>query len=401
MPIPYDQTTLDHLVDRVFTVEAFSLGDEKNRYIARYVGCLRQADSAAAYDTLAASLQPYDLTPLFRWEGPRQSVVIIPGLRKAKPSNPAVNLLLFGLTLFSVMLAGAINTYQGPLPADFLGQIGVLIANIWIGWPFALSLLGILVTHEFGHYLVGRYHHADVSLPYFLPFPISTLGTMGAFINMKDPPRNRRVLLDIGIAGPLAGLIVAIPVLLYGLSLSTIDRIPMAANVPFQIEGNSLLYLLAKFAVFGQWLPSPANFGGASAGLYWLRYFFTGQPIPLGGVDVMLHPVALAGWAGILVTSLNLIPAGQLDGGHLFYVLFGSQRARRTIPFILVALVLLGFAWSGWWLWAGLIFLLGRVHAQPLDEITPLDPPRKFLAALGLVIFFLVFTPVPMIIFGV
>jgi membrane-associated protease RseP (regulator of RpoE activity) len=130
--------------------------------------------------------------------------------------------------------------------------------------------------------------------------------------------------------------------------------------------------------------------------LYWLRYFFTAHPLPFGGMDVSLHPVAWAGWGGLLITSLNLIPAGQLDGGHMMYVLFGQERARRILPVILVALMGMGFIWPGWWLWALIIFFIGRAYAEPLDQITPLDTKRKLLAALGLVVFFLLFTPVPL-----
>ena len=163
-----------------------------------------------------------------------------------------------------------------------------------------------------------------------------------------------------------------------------------------QSEGNSITYLLLKFATFGKWLPEPVDYGNLSPTLYWLKYFFTGKPLPLGALDVMIHPVAWAGWAGLLVTSLNLLPAGQLDGGHIFQLLFGKKLARRILPVILVALVGLGFAWSGWWLWAGLVFLLGRVYAEPMDEITPLDTPRKALGVLALIIFILTFIPVPL-----
>jgi membrane-associated protease RseP (regulator of RpoE activity) len=131
--------------------------------------------------------------------------------------------------------------------------------------------------------------------------------------------------------------------------------------------------------------------------LYWIRYFFTGRPLPLGGMDVMLHPIAWAGWAGILVTSLNLIPAGQLDGGHIFYVLFDRIKARRILPFIIGGLAILGFFWNGWWLWAALIFFFGRTHAEPLDQITPLDKKRKILGFLALFIFIIVFIPVPLV----
>jgi membrane-associated protease RseP (regulator of RpoE activity) len=219
---------------------------------------------------------------------------------------------------------------------------------------------------------------------------------MGAFIQLKEPPKNKRILLDIGIAGPLAGLVVVIPILLYGLSLSSIDRLALAPGQGLQLEGNSILYLLSKYAVFGQLLPAPASYDGLSPLLYWVRYFFTGQPLPMGGTDVLLHPVAWAGWAGLLVTALNLIPAGQLDGGHIMYVLVG-KRMRVFLPFILIALFLLGLVWSGWWLWALLLLLLGRLHAEPLDQITSLDPGRRSIAILGLIIFVLVFTPVPLV----
>jgi membrane-associated protease RseP (regulator of RpoE activity) len=213
---------------------------------------------------------------------------------------------------------------------------------------------------------------------------------MGAFISMQAIPRNKRILFDIGVAGPLAGMVVAIPVLFLGLSMSSL--ITIQPNAGSFLEGNSLLYLLAKRAVFGRFLPSPD--GGAGGLLYWLQYFFTGRPIPFGGTDVFIHPVAFAGWAGLLVTALNLLPAGTLDGGHVVYSLFG-EKAARALPFVLGALLILGAFWNGWWLWAGLLVWLGRVHAEPLDQITPLDPARKLVAVLVLLVFVLVFSPVP------
>ena len=266
---------------------------------------------------------------------------------------------------------------------------------------FTVSLLAILLAHEFGHYLAGRHHKVHVTLPYFIPFPLSAFGTMGAFIRLKEHPKNKRVLLDIGLAGPLSGLVVAIPVLILGLTLSEVSHIPaqLPPGIMLSIEGNSILYLLSKYLVFGQLLPAPGSYAGLSAIQYWVMYFFTGRPFPLGGVDVMLSPVACAGWAGLLVTAVNLIPAGQLDGGHLTFVLLG-KRVDTLLPFILVVLVLLGLAWPGWWLWAFLIFLLGRLHAEPLDQITPLDPSRRVMAVIGILIFILVFTPVPLLEIG-
>ena len=208
---------------------------------------------------------------------------------------------------------------------------------------------------------------------------------------MKGTPKNKRVLFDIGIAGPLAGLIVTIPILLYGLSLSKLGTIE-SSPTGF-LEGNSILYLLAKYIVFGQMLPAPVEPQGF---LYWVKYLFTGSPVPFGGTDVFIHQVATAGWGGLLVTGLNLIPAGTLDGGHVVYALFG-ERTKKAFPFIISILAILGLSWNGWWLWAALLFLLGRNNAQLLDQITPLDPKRRVLAVIMLILFFLIFMPVPFI----
>ncbi len=393
---------LTSLVSRVLRVDDVTLGDPPKTFIVRYRGQL-YGDSAAAYDQLADSLRSYDITPLFRLEDGRHVVILMQGIVRPRPANLRVNLIFMLLTVISVFMAGAWYVYNGP-PATSLGDLYRIAINDIIhlrfsGAPFAVSLLAILMAHEFGHFLVGRYHGAEVSFPYFLPLPFpGGFGTLGAFIQMKSIPKNRRHLLDIGIAGPLAGLIVAVPVLLWGLHLSHIDRIPMIIpkDQGMTMEGNSILYLTLKFIAKGQLLPHPASYNGVSPVLYWLRYIFTGLPLPRGGLDVSLHPMAWAGWAGLLVTALNLIPAGQLDGGHVMNVLLG-RRAGRLVPFILGALFLLGFVWTGWWLWAFLIFIFGRFYAEPLDLITPLDPPRKALAILGVIIFILVFTPVPLV----
>ena len=388
---------LTPIVSRFLKVEDLTWGNPKKEFIVRYRGQLYNEDSAAAYDQLAATLRPMEITPLFRLEGKRHIILLMQGIIRPKESKIWVNIVLFAATLLSVVLAGAINTYQGPEPSDPTELAYNLLLSLWKGLPFAISLLSILLAHEFGHYLAARYHKTKVTLPYFIPFPLSAFGTMGAFINIKELPKNKRVMLDIGLAGPLAGLVIAIPVLLLGIALSPVERLPQ--TVPpeqgFMLEGNSALYLMAKYVVKGELLPQPAE-PPAHPVLYWVRYIFTGTPLPWGGRDVMMHPIAWAGWAGLLVTAINLIPAGQLDGGHLMYVLLG-RKAIRFVPFIIGALILLGFVWSGWWLWAFLIFMLGRVYMEPLDQITPLDPPRKALAVVGVILFFLVFTPVPML----
>lgn len=381
---------LNQIISRVFRIDdVTSLSPQQSQpgFLMRYRGQLLDEDSASAYDVLAGALDPYRISPYFRLEDGRQVIYLAPKQPDPKPDNVSTNIILFVLTVFSVMMAGV--QFDGPIPEDFLGQMTVIVKNIFTGWPFALSLLGILLAHELGHYFMSRYHKTPATLPYFIPFPFSPLGTMGAAILMRGTPKNKRILFDIGVAGPIAGLVVAIPVLLYGLSLSTLGTIEPNPNG--FLEGNSLIYLLAKFIVFGQLLPAPATPQGI---LYWLQYFFTGRPVPFGGLDVFIHNVAFAGWAGILVTALNLIPAGTLDGGHVIYSLFG-EKAKKAFPYIVALLVGLGFAWSGWWLWAALLFWLGRVNAQPMDQITELDPTRKTIAYAMIIVFILVFTPVP------
>ena len=173
------------------------------------------------------------------------------------------------------------------------------------------------------------------------------------------------------------------------------------------LEGNSLAYLFAKYLVFGKWLPQPVSMGGLSPFVYWLRYFFTGQPIPLHGLDVQIHNVALAGWAGLLVTALNLVPVGTLDGGHVAYGLFG-EKARKIFPIAiggLIALIVLpslltlslGALNFSWVLWVFILFWLGNVRTTPLDDITPLDGKRRALGFFVLILFLLLFTPIPMV----
>lgn len=394
----YETTeNLDLLVRRHFAVEDITDGNPEMGFVKRYRGHLVAADTAAAYDQLAESLKPYALTPLFRKENNTQVILLVASRPDPKPSKPGLNLLMFVLTVISVLLSGGLTSLEDPLSKKWITAAGQLIEA---GWPFAVSLLGILAAHEFGHYIAGRAHGVHVTLPFFIPLPFTPLGTMGAFINMKEVPKNKRVLMDIGVAGPIAGYIVSIIVILIGLSLSRLDTIPttFAAGEGIQMEGNSLTYLFLKYISFDKLLPQPASYGVENHIVYWLKYFFTGRPFPYGGLDVMIHPVAWAGWAGLLVTSLNLIPAGQLDGGHIFHLLFGKKWSHRVLPFILVALVGLGFVWSGWWIWAILVFLLGRIYAEPLDQITELGTGRKILGVIALIIFILTFIPIPLLV---
>ncbi len=308
-----------------------------------------------AYRWLADRYSPLGYVVMLREDKGDHVVLAIPGSLRTSAGRPWVAVALFAATLLSVLWFGA--SYDGA-------------PSIWGGWRYAVSLLGILVAHEMGHYLVARWLKVPASLPYFIPMPVqvSLLGTMGAVMLTGAPTRNRRDLLLLGASGPLAGMIVAVPVLFLGLSGSQVGFIsPWGGSIQ---EGNSLLYALAKLLMFGRFLPS-------------------------GGMDVFLNSVAWAGWAGMFVTALNLIPAGQLDGGHVAYALLG--RRTKWLNWIVVG-VLLGLSpfWLGWLLWAGLVLLLGRVHAVPLDDVTPLRTGDKLLAALAIVVFVLVFMPVPM-----
>ena len=366
-------------------------------YAVRFRGRL-SLESTQAYRLAADSFRPLGYTPLFRKEGGEHVVLAVAGVPNPPPSDARINLVLFALTVLSVLYTGAVYGYTGDAPTTVVGWARFLAT----GWPFLLTMLGILLAHELGHYFAARYHNVAVTLPYFLPLPgLSPFGTLGAVIRLKSPPTNRRVLLDIGIAGPLAGLVIALPVVIYGLATSPVQAIPpVPVGQVLQIEGNSILYATLKWLILGQWLPAPASFGDVPPALYMLRFYLTGQPLPVGGTDVFLNSIAWAGWAGLLVTGLNLIPAGQLDGGHALYVLIG-RRARQVLPFVIAVLIGLGFFWQGWFLYAALIYFMGRVHAEPLDQITEVDPVRKALAVLVLVIFVLIFTPVPLMLSGV
>ncbi len=312
--------------------------------------------SRQAYDLVAERFRRLGFVALFRRQADGETIMAVPGELPTTAGRVRLALILFAATVLSVLSVGALSDSPD---GGF---------NVLAGIPFAVSLLSILLAHEMGHYFTARRLGIPATLPFFIPMPLSLFGTMGAVMQIVAPPRDRRALLKLGAAGPLAGLIVAIPILLLGLSLSEVKAIPPVAG-SFQ-EGNSLLYMALKYLVFGRVLPA-------------------------GGVDVWLHPVALAGWAGLLVTALNLLPAGQLDGGHIAYALFG-QRARLASGAVIVGLCLLGFLWWGWLIWAALAFVFARVHAVPLDDVTPLSGRERLFAILMLVLAVLVFVPVPM-----
>jgi membrane-associated protease RseP (regulator of RpoE activity) len=290
--------------------------------------------------------------------------------------SPWFHLALFVATVASTFWAGALMQGEERTP--------------WRGWTFAVPLLAILVTHEMGHYVFGRRHHVDVSLPYFVPLPLPPLGTLGAIISMRGRIKTRDALLDVGASGPIAGLLVAIPVLAIGLRLSEVHAIGEHGLD----EGQSLFYLAMKRIFVG--------------------------PIP-DGHDVFLHPTAFAGWAGLFMTMLNLMPVAQLDGGHIAYALFGkrqdvySRRFRFGILGVAVAVGLFSatkalrahaslreiaqalLVGQNWLVWFVLLWLLTRAGGEehpPTDNET-LSPKRRVIAWAMLATFVLLFMPIP------
>lgn len=399
MQTDHNLTDLDALIGRFFTIDTITYGDTKQPFVTRYNGFLKHADSAMGFNQIADALKAYDLMPMLRQDGSSQTLLLLPKIAKNAKNRPQLNLIMFLLTLLSVLFTGGLYGYESDLSDNTMQIIWTLIKS---GWPFAISLLAILSAHEFGHYFAGKKNGVDVTLPFFIPFPFSSFGTMGAFISMRSLPRNRRVLFDIAISGPLSGLIVSIIVLLIGLNLSEVHALPIAVDnaAGLQMEGSSLLYLLLKYLSFGKLLPQLTAQDNLSLTANWFQYFFTATPFPWGAQDVMLHPVAWAGWAGLFVTAINLLPVGQLDGGHIFQTVFGKRLAQIIFPIIIGGLALLGVFWRGWWLWAGILFFMGRRYAEPLDQVTQLDPMRKWVGYLAILVFIITFIPVPITIVG-
>ncbi|MDQ5985150.1 MAG: hypothetical protein CSYNP_00855 [Syntrophus sp. SKADARSKE-3] len=270
-------------------------------------------------------------------------------------ASPYWNLGLFILTLVSTVIAGAMQQGVNPLESPW---------QIWRGIPFSFTLLVILASHEFGHYFMSIKRGMQVTLPYFIPAP-SFIGTFGAFIKIKSPILDRRTLLDIGVAGPLAGFVVALPTLLVGLLLS--ETRPTVAENGAGL-GSSLTFSLLSWIVFGQ-LPD--------------------------NIDVILHPIAFSGWIGLLVTCLNLLPVGQLDGGHIAYALFGEKQ-RIMAKIVLIGLIILGVTgWMGWLVWAIILMFMKLYHPPVVYDWIPLDPARRAIGWVAMIIFVITFTPVP------
>ncbi|MDH4084807.1 MAG: site-2 protease family protein [Nitrospira sp.] len=272
--------------------------------------------------------------------------------------------ILFLLTVFTTLWAGAYQAYSGPVR----GPLNFLLASpeaLWRGIPFAGSLLFILTTHELGHYLLSKIHRVPASLPLFIPGPPHFIGTFGAIIRMRGPILSRRALFDIGVAGPLAGFVVAVIVLIIGLSLSTVvDR---TATYGLHL-GEPLLLQFMSWLVIG--------------------------PVP-PEADVVLHPIGFAAWFGLFVTSLNLLPIGQLDGGHVAYALWGRRQRTMALAFLPILLILGFIGWTGWFLWAFMAGLWGVGHPPVMDPHVPLGRNRTIVGWIAFAVFVITFAPVP------
>ncbi|MBI3734127.1 MAG: site-2 protease family protein [Chloroflexi bacterium] len=319
-------------------------------------------ESGSAFERIQAQLRALGLMALATREKGNTYLYIVKGLAPPRPSRWLVNLILLALTVVTTMLVGSQyrqacnNLIGGPISLDVLGSPLRLLQ----GLPFSLGVLLILGAHELGHYFLARRHQIAVTLPYFIPVPIG-LGTLGAFIRIKAPIDSRRSLFDVGIAGPLAGLVVAFPVLLIGLALS--DVRPCGSTV----LGQSLLINGLS-----------ALINGAHA----------------RGWALIMHPLAYAGWVGFLMTGINLLPIGQLDGGHIAYAIFGRYAAPLATG-TLLTMVALSLIYPGWLVWVLLIFTFGVRHPPPLNDVTPLDRRRRVLGLATLVFTLLIIVPVP------
>jgi membrane-associated protease RseP (regulator of RpoE activity) len=335
----------------------------------RWGGDLRIAP-ASALPIIESRFKPFGFTPFLKQERDTTWIEAVPLRAVVTGRRASVNLVLFLLTMASTFLAGALP--MGAIPFVNFDPLREPL-DVRHGLQFAGTLLAILVTHEFGHYFTARYYRATVSLPFFIPVPPPFLfGTLGAIINMRSPTRDRNSLFDIAVAGPLAGLAVALPALWLGLSWSRVGAVPDGGSVSF---GDSLLTGLLTYLRFGH--------------------------IPEGH-DVFIHPVALAAWVGLFVTALNLFPVGQLDGGRIAYALFGHRHRWVSIGTFVGLLALGALAGSpNWFVFAGLVFLLvGFHHAPPLDDLTPLSPGRYAVGVFCLILLVLLIPPVPIQVFG-
>lgn len=271
---------------------------------------------------------------------------------------PWLHIVLFIATFLSTLAVGA-------LQAQPIENITKDPSKILKGLPFSLTLMLILLCHELSHYIASKKHHVKATLPYFIPAP-TLIGTMGAFIKIKSPITTRMALIDIGASGPIAGFIISLIATLIGLPLS---QVILTKGIKGSLAlGDSLLFSLLSRLILGE--------------------------IP-DSYDVLLHPIAFAGWIGFFVTALNLIPVGQLDGGHIAYAIMGEKHIHISKILVPVLIVLGFFLWEGWLIWGVLLLILGLRHPPVLYWETPLDKNRRAIGWITAIIFIITFIPMP------
>ncbi|HDL20947.1 MAG TPA: site-2 protease family protein [Nitrospirae bacterium] len=275
-----------------------------------------------------------------------------------KTKIPYLHIIMFVFTFFTILLAGAWQ--QG---ADFIKYP----VKIFEGLPFSISLICILLAHELSHYFASRSHGITATLPLFIPAPPPVIfGTFGAFIKMKSPILSKKALIDIGASGPIGGFIVSLIATIIGLRLS--DVVSVSGATGGINLGESLIFHALSYITLGH--------------------------IP-DGYDVVLNPIAFAGWIGFFVTAINLIPVGQLDGGHIAYAMLGNRHRGLSILLMLILITAGAFFWPGWLVWSILLIILGINHPPVIQDEVQLDRKRKYIGILCLIIFILTITPVP------
>ncbi|MCA9979647.1 MAG: site-2 protease family protein [Anaerolineales bacterium] len=360
-PVQDDVTRLQNALRGLFTVNRVQPQQDGVVFFGRLA-----YDPEFSYDQVEQRFGLLGYTPLFSRRNSEDVITALDGtFAPAKPGRPWLNLLLFVVTVLTTLAAGGMMVGQNLWGALFAGDATAVVSALRAGIPFSLSLLSILAVHEFGHYFAARWHKVKVSLPYFIPLPGLGLGTLGAFISLKSPMKNRKVLFDIGVSGPLAGFAIALPLFIFGLFLSSEVSAQLAPNIP-ELGRSPLVYFLQL--VIGR---------------------------PADGQVLIPHPVYYAAWIGLLITALNLLPAGQLDGGHIAYALFGRY-ADRIAFFTVGALLLAGIFFSTTWLfWAFFIFMTGMRHPPPLNDIIELDPMRRSIGIFAILLFTLLFVTSP------
>ena len=351
--------------DAIKEVMFVNVATEDARGMQMFRGRLRLS-AASAHERLRRAFGGQSVPLLQQDDEMEAAVVLVPGSAEGRrvdqPIRPWVHWLLFGLTIVTTTWAGAghqgVNLLREP-------------ERFGVGLPYSLGLLAILGVHELGHYFMARRHGIYVTPPYFIPAPMA-LGTFGAFIQMRSPVQDRRALFDVAVAGPLAGLAIAVPALLIGLQSSTV--IPSSAPVEGMMGGTSVGSSVL-FALLAKWSIGPT-----------LEY----------GHVLRLSPLAFAGWLGLLVTALNLLPIGQLDGGHMSSAMFGRRTSGAIGSIAMWTLLLLAiFVWPGLTMWAILVFFIAGTSVPPLNDLTPLTPNRQWIGYATFGILALILAPLP------